>query len=277
MAELITADGFSLRQPWCDVEDLSPLVVTPGYRTENVVVPARHGVVRTPNKRYGDARPALPMRVLGVDPTTGLLVADGVTQLHENLDRLLKVFHSGAVLLEHTRPDGSARQANVELTTDPTVATRERSLPPMSRVQFDLTLWDAFWSDADAVSQTITGITGTVQALTAFADATAPMSELTVTFIGPINNPQINFGDGFVKYNGTISSGQRLVVDTGTWQVSPGTGTIWSPDPRQIEFAPGPRWLELDPTVTPFEAQLFHTGGGTATATIEGRRRYLSP
>lgn len=277
MAETLTANGFNLRQPWCDIEDLSPLLVTGGRRGDNVTIPGRHGVIRSAHKRYTDARPQLPMRVTGVDPNTGLLVADGVTQLHRNLDTLLTVFHTDTVLLQHTRNDATSRSAYVELASDPSVATRERSLPPMSRVQFDLILWDAFWFDTDAVSQIIAGTTGTTAALTTFAGATAPMSELTLTFTGPVNNPQLNFGLGFVKYNGVVAAGRQLVIDTGTWQVSPGTGTLWSPDPRQIEFAPGPRWLELDPTVSPFSVQFFHTGGGSASCSIGGRRRYLTP
>lgn len=277
MAEMLTANGFSLRQPWCDIEELGPLMVTGARRGDNIEVPGRHGVVRFANKRYTDARPSLPMRVLGVDPDTGLFVADGVTQLHQNLDRLLSVFHtSDTVLLEHTRPDGSARQAVVELAGEPTVATRERSYPPMSRVQFDLTILDAFWADSLAVSQTVTGTTGVIQELTAFAGATAPMDELVLTF-GPCNNPQISFGNSFIKYNGVISSGRQLVINTGNWTVNHGTGAAWSPDPRQVEFAPGPRWFEIDPTVAPFEVQFVHTGGSSATCTINGRRRYLSP
>jgi hypothetical protein len=280
MAETLTANGFNLRQPpWCDIEDLSPLLVTAARRGDNVEVPGRHGKIRATNKRYTDALPSLPMRVLGVDPDTGLPVADPVTQLHRNLDTLLAVFHTSAVLLEHTRNDAASRSAWVELVGDPSVATRERSAPPMSRIQFDLTIWDGFWFDTDPVSQIITGTTGVTAALTAFEGATAPMADLTLTFTGPVNNPQLNLGGGtsFVKYNGVVAAGRQLVIDTASWQVSPGTGAIWAPDLRQVEFAPGPRWLELDATVAPFEVAFIHTGGGSATCSIAGRRKYLSP
>lgn len=277
MAELITANGFSLRQPWCDVEDFGPLFAAPAARGDNQLVPGRHGTVRTPNKRYTDTRLTLPVRVLGVDPVTGGFVSDGVSQLHTNRDTLLRVFHADTILLEHTLPNGESRSVNAELMGEPSAATRARSYPPMSRIEFDLCLWEGFWFDTDAVSQIITGPTGTVAALTTFASATAPMADLTLTFTGPVNNPQVNFGTGFVKYNGVVASGRKLVIDTGTWQVSPGTGTVWSPDPRQVEFAPGPRWLELNPSVSPFEVTFFHTGGGSASFALEGRRKYLTP
>lgn len=273
--ELFTANGFNLRQPWCDVEDFGPLLATPSARGDNQVVPGRHGTIRTPHKRYTDSRPTLPMRVLGVDPVTGGFVADGVSQLHTNRDTLLRVFHADTVLLEHTLPNGQSRSAYAELLGEPTVATRERSYPPMSRIELDLTLFEGFWFDTLAVSTEITGTTGVVQALTAFDGATAPMDDLTLTF-GPCNNPQINFGNSFVKYNGVVAAGRQLVINAGNWTVNHGTGAAWSPDLRQVEFAPGPRWFSLDPTVAPFEAQFEHTGGGSATCTINGRRRHLA-
>lgn len=279
MPESLTANGFSLRQSWCDVENLGPLMVTGARRGENVEVPGRHGTVRLRHKRYTEARPSLPMWVLGIDPDTGLTPADPVSQLHRNLDRLLSVFHAETVELVHTRPDGSSRMAVVELAAEPTVASRERSYPPMSRVTFDLAMPDPFWADAEPVYHTIIGVSGTTGDLAEFKGATAPMSDLVIRFQGPVNNPQLNFAGGsvFVKYNGAVSAGRQLVLDTTTWQVSPGTGTSWNPDVRQVEFAPGPRWLELDPSARPFEVEFIHTGGGSAMVSIEGRRRYLTP
>jgi hypothetical protein len=41
-----------------------------------------------------------------------------------------------------------------------------------------------------------------------------------------------------------------------------------------VQFAPGPSWLELDPSGGAIT--LNHTGGGTASVQITGRRAYLS-
>jgi hypothetical protein len=277
VAEQITANGQSLNTVWCQLEEITSLLTSPGRRGENVVVPGRHGVIRTPRKRYTTSDLVLPLRVLGVDRITGARSADPVTQLHENIDELMRVFHRETVLLEHIRGDGSGRTALAELSMDPVETTRERSDPPMAKVGVPLTVFGAFWQDSVSVTQTISGTSGVTQELTAFEGSTAPCSDLLITFIGPVNNPMISHGPRWVKYNGVVSAGRQLVLNTETWQLSPGTGTVWAPDLRQIEFGDGPNWLEIDPTVTPFNVTFTHTGGGSAIATIAGRRKYLLP
>lgn len=274
MAEQITANGQSLSTVWCQLEDVSGLIATPGRRGQNVVVPGRHGVIRTPRKRYVESELVLPLRVLGVDRTTGAVPADAVTQLHRNIDELLRVFGSEVVTLEHTRGDGVARRAATELALEPAVLTRERSHPPIARVGLALTVFGAFWEDAVSVSQAVSGTTGAVQALTAFEGATAPMSDLLITFTGPVNNPMLAHGTRWVQYQGVVAAGRQLVLNTETWQVLPGSGTPWSPDPRQVDFGEGPSWFELIPATTPFSVTFTHTGGGSASCTIAGRRKY---
>ena len=57
----------------------------------------------------------------------------------------------------------------------------------------------------------------------------------------------------------------------------PGTGTLWTPEIRNIDQGrPGP-WFELDPATVPYSVTFTHTTGGSATATISGRRKYLAP
>jgi len=273
----VFANGHSLNSRWCQVEDLSSLVVPAGRRGSNIVVPGRHGVIRTTNKRYDPTDVVLRMHVKGVDRDTGALVPDGVTQLHRNIDEILRIFGGDTVLLRYERDDGTARIATVELTTEPVTVAWERSYPPLARVSVAATILGAFWTDESPVSQTITGPTGVEVELTEFAGATAPMTDLLITFFGPCNNPQLGVGDRWVKYNGAITPGQQLQLDTATWQVSPGAGPAWSPDPRSVDFGRPPVWLELDPSVVPFTATFHHTTGGSATATIAGRRAFLAP
>lgn len=280
MAEQIVANGVELIAPWCQVEEVSTLLAPPARRGENVVVPGRHGVVRTPRKRYGPADLVLPLLVKGVDRDTGARAAseaEGITLLHENLDHLMRVLHAETVLLEYTRDDGSTRYAETELFAEPVTVERLRSSPPAARVSVALTVFDAFWHDQQPVSQTITGVDGSVHALTSFLGATAPMQNLLITFVGPINNPQLTHGTRWVKYNGAIPAGRQLQLDTERWQVSPGSGAAWTPDFRDLEFGESATWLELDPATDPFAITLNHTTGGSATVTIAGRRAYLTP
>ena len=276
MAEQLTANGQSLTTPWCQLEEMSGLLVAPARRGENVTVPGRHGVIRTPYKRWAAPQPVLPIRVLGVDRTTGVAPADALSQLHQNLDVLLALFSSETVLLEHTRDDDTVREAVAELAQEPVAVVRERTHPPMARLSVPLIIPDAFWSDPVTGSVTIEGPTGTTQTLGAFTGATAPMSALTILFEGPANNPRITVGDRFVQYNGVIAAGQQLVMDTDDFTVSAGGGGgPWTPDPRQVLFQPGPGWLEIPPTAT--SATFTHTGGGSARCVITGRRQYLTP
>lgn len=273
MAEAFTINGVSLDTYAYMLTDISGTQTTAPRRGSNVTVPGRHGAIKTP-KRFDPAEIVLPMWVNGALPDGS--VPPGSTakdEFFKRRDELLLLLHANPLLLEYTRPDGTSRSAYAELTE--VLDFARIGAGPEAKVSVALSLFEGFWFDTLAVSQIITGTTGTTQALTAFEGATAPMTDLTLTF-GPCNNPQINIGDAFVKYNGVISAGRQLVINAGNWTVNYGTGSAWSPDLRQVEFGPGPRWFELDPTVAPFEAEFVHTGGGTATCTINGRRRYLA-
>jgi hypothetical protein len=274
MPEAFTINGVSLDTYAYMLTDISGIMSTAPRRGSNVTVPGRHGAIRTP-KRYDPAELVLPMWVVGALPD-GSVPTDSTAakEFFKRRDELLLILNSGTLLLEYTRPDGTSRSAYAELVE--TLEFARIGAGPEAKVSAALSLFEGFWFDTLAVSQEVTGATGTIQALTAFEGATAPMTDLTLTF-GPANNPQINVGDGYVKYNGVISSGRQLVINAGNWTVNSGTGAAWSPDLRQVEFSPGPRWFELDPTVSPFEVEFVHTGGSSATCIINGRRRYLSP
>lgn len=274
MSEALTLNGVSLASMAYMLPDISGIMSTPARRGENVTVPGRHGAIRTRNKRFDPAEIVLPLWILGCEEDGSIPV--GSTEAEEffnRRDELLKLLYSDTLILEYTRPDGRAVQASVEVAGDPVDFTRVGA-QPIGKIAVALTVTDAFWSDSATVTQTVTGSTGVVQALTAFEGATAPMADLVLTF-GPCNNPTLTAGNRFVTYNGVISAGRQLVMNTSNWTVGPGTGTSWSPDLRQVTFGPGPTWFELAPTV---ETVTFtHTGGGSATCSIAGHRKYLSP
>lgn len=275
MNESLTINGVALDSLAYMVPDVSGLLTVPAMRGDNVVVPGRHGRIKTPRKRFDEAEIVLPMWVAGSLPDGSIPVGSSAArQFFARRDELLRLFYADPVTLAFTRPDGHVVNATCEVTEvlDFTRVAAE----PLAKVSVALTIFGAFWQDSVAVSQAITGPTGTAQPLTAFAGATAPMSDLLITVAGPCSNPMFTHGDRWVKYNGVVSAGQQLVLNTETWQVSPGTGTVWAPDLRQVEFGAGPNWLEIDPTVSPFQVTFVHTGGGSASAVISGRRKYLS-
>lgn len=276
--EQLTAGGLLLNNgTWSEVEGLETLFVVPGRRGENVVVPGRHGVIQTPRKRYDAVEVVIPMHVKGVNRGNGVMPPRPAARLHENIDYLLRVFHQETVQLEYRRDDEIARSVTAELSADPVVAVRERSSPPLARVSVALTLLDPFWVEAQDVAQTITGATGTNTQLNLFAGSTAPIADAQITFYGPVSNPQLSIGERWVRYNGVIPAGRELVLECEHWRANPGNGTAWDPDERQVFREPGPAWLEIPPSPDPLTVTFTHTGGGTASVELAGRRRFLTP
>jgi hypothetical protein len=276
VAEALTFNGLSVDSYAYMIPDISGIMRVPERRGENVAVPGRHGRIRTAGKRFDSNEIVLPFWIVGADPDTGRLPpAEELDAFWANRDALLKILYAENLLIQYTRPNGHTVQTQAEVA-DVLDFTR-RYADPLAQVSVALELLDAFWEDADSVSQVLTGPTDTVFALTEFAAATAPMSDLQITLHGPVNNPQLQHGERWVKFNGALVTGQELRLDTGSWQVSPGAGDPWTPDPRNIEFGAPPNWLELDPSVAPFAVTFTHTTGGIATATIAGRRKYLAP
>lgn len=272
----LAVNGTDLSQ-WAVIPDsLAPLMASPGKRGKNIVVPGRHGTIRTPRKRFDEADLVLKLWVLGAGPNGSVPVGSNAAyQLYTNADAILEAFAAETVLLTRTMPDFTIRQAVAEVLDVMDFTRNMGDAPLLGQVRIALVIPGAFWFDQNPVSQTVSGTTGATATLSAFAAATAPMTDLQLTFYGPISNPQLSQGGRYVQWNGVISAGQQLVLNTATWLPTPGSGTNWSPSLANVQFGgAGPSWFELDPsggTVT-----LTHTGGGSASAQISGRRAYLS-
>lgn len=276
--ERLYVDGSVLNTVWCEVEGLESLLSPAGRRGENVIVPGRHGVIRSPRKRYDAAEVVIPMHVKGVNRATGMTTSRAAAQLYENIDLLLSMFHRETVELRYVRANGTARVATAELMTDPVVVTRERSWPPLARVSVALMLVDAFWVDTVEVSQLITGASSsTPHSLNAFRGSTAPITDARVTFFGPVSNPRIAIGDRWLQFNGVIGAGRELLLDCEHWHASPGAGADWTTPVTQVYREPGPEWLEIPPSPDSLDLVFTHTGGGSASVEIAGHRKFLSP
>lgn len=277
MAEALTINGVSLESYAFMVPDISGLLRVPERRGDNVVVPNRHGRIRTVGKRFDANEVTLPFWIVGADPVTGALPTEDEEReaFFTRRDEFLNLIYADPCLLQFTRPNGHVVQAEVE-ALDVLDFTR-RFNEPIGRVNVGFEIFGAFWEDAVAVNQNVVGETGVEVALTEFAGATAPMSDVVITVFGPCNNPQFSHGERWVRYNGALETGQQLQIDTGAWIVGPGTGSVWSPDIRNVDQGrPGP-WFELDPATVPYSVTFTHTTGVSATATISGRRKYLAP
>lgn len=251
------------------------LIAPPAAPDVTVKVPGRHGVIDV-GGTVGPGQITFTGTILGVDPDTGQWVPTHSYDTYAaRVDALMRMFYAPSLLVTAIRPDGTSRQATGRLLGS--LAPAQQAADPwFGRFKVTIRITGGFWEDTDAVTQTITGPSGTTVDLAEFAAATAPMADLVITTLTAVNNPLLIHGDKTWQWDGVIAAGQQLVVNTSNWTVSPGTGTAWSPDLRQVRFGPGPAWFELDPTVAPFALTWNHTGGGSAACSITGRRKYYN-
>lgn len=268
MAETLKANGVDLSTLVWSATDLSGLLVTPPRRGENIAVPGRNGELYRPHKLFDRREFALPMWVVG----------DTEAEFLANVEQLVKVFLAPTVTFEYTRPDGSVRIAEAEVL-DAFDPSRILGAPITGLVTVPLTMSQPFWTDAEPVSQSFTVTTGTETELTAFAAATAPIDDLVIE-ISPCSNPEISQPaiGGYVAFDGIITTGHKLIIDMDQWKLLPGDGTPWTPDYAKLRHggARGP-WFQLVPEVDRAPVVMVaHTGGGSATFTVTGRRRYLT-
>lgn len=277
MTEALSINGVSLDTYAYMATNVSALLTVPARRGENVVVPGRHGQIKTPNKRFDANEIVLPLILVGASPNG--TIPSGSTeqaQFFARRDELLRLIYADDAVLAWTPDVANVDPIETRVEVVDVLDFTRSYVEPLAKVSVALTLIDAFWRDTADVTTAIEGESGTTVELTEFVGATAPMTDLQVTFHGPVNNPKLTFGERWVQYNGVLTLDQELVLDCGTWTASPGVGDPWSPDPRQVLRGRGPSWLEIDPAVTPFEIEFTHTGGGSATAQLAGRRKYLA-
>lgn len=275
LPERLLVNGVDLGSYAYMTTDVSGLFRTPELRGENLVVPGRHGRLRVEGKRFDAGEIVLPLWVVGCRPDGSIPAGGMEREFYRRRDELLQLFYGDEVVLRFRRPSGVELSTRVEVV-DVMDFTR-RYVEPLALVSIALTRIDPFWSDVEDAAQTITGVSGTAAALTAFAGATAPIPDARITFHGPVNNPRLAIGQRWVQFNGVISGGRQLVLECEHWRASPGNGEAWTPDHRQIYREPGPAWLEIPPSATPLEAVFTHSTGGVATVEIAGARKFLTP
>ncbi|MFC5997105.1 hypothetical protein ACFQE5_23105 [Pseudonocardia hispaniensis] len=279
-ADGLRLNGLDIRRHAYRPRDLSALLRVPAKRGADLVIPGEHGELHIPGKRYEAGVVALPLLVLGCDPDTGRVPAGSTArrELYKRMDELIAAIGDEQLLIERVRPDGAERELRGEVldVLDP------RTQPPgnLAEVTVVLKTADPFWSDTADRTGSLTVATGGSGQLTALDSATALMQDLLVE-IGPSANPRLEQPASgiFVGWNGIIAADQTLQINTATWTVT-GTGglTVTPADYERLHYggAGTRRWFALRPEPGGPTVQLTHTGGGTATATVTGRRKYTT-
>lgn len=272
-AETLSVDGVVLNTYAKNIGSLTGRLRAPALRTSNVLVPGRHGALRTPNKKYDQALITLPMWVVGSDDDG--LIPGGSTARREffkRIDELTKLFKklSGPLDVRHTLPDGTVRQCFAE-ALDVLDFTTDAS--PKALFSVNLTVPDVFWQDVSPLSAVLPA-SGASVAATAFAASSAPMEDLVYRLDGPWTSPRLTFADGsYMAVNQTIPAGQGISVDSGNWDLTGHNGFV--PDYTKIEHdGADAYWAAL-----PADNQTITLAGSARTAatqlTITGRRKYL--
>lgn len=283
MPDTYTVNGVDLRSLAWRIETAAGLQDQPEQRGGDVVIPQMHGSLdpgadlAAPRRRYEPGSITFNMWLKGVDPVTGAppSSSDDMSAYFARLSTLERLFAARTFTIEHPRADGARRcTARLSKAIKP---AREVSSPWFGRFVAECTIPGAFWRSTATVTASAVLATGGVLSLAPFASSTAPIADSVITF-GPGSNPLLVFGGGYFRWNGVIAAGRQLQVDTSTWQVGPGAGTVWAPAVTSVEYNPGPSWFEFDPASgggSP-AAVLTHTGGGTMSVSITARNAFLA-
>jgi hypothetical protein len=203
-------------------------------------------------------------------------------EFYKRVDELVAVFGSpDDLLVQHTLPDATIRECSAEVLDIIDFTTA--SVNPKGLFNVSLVVPGAFWQDnADKTNTFSNPTVPSTLSLTNFAGATAPMDELTITITGPITNPKVEvYRNGAAldqpvsfQYNGSIGSGNTMIVNCKTWTLSGSAGATYA----NFSHAGDARWLSVSPAPAAGTPQVRLTGSGnTATTAISfvGRRKFL--
>ena len=279
MAEKLYVNGVPLQSESVTIETLDGLWNSPKIRGSDYNVPGRHGVVRNPLRIYDSAQITIPLFVTGINPTNGVAFPDEhVDQLRANVKALVKLFSAETLVITHEYPNGSAVQAIGRLAYDPMTFERNTSFPESTKIAFVVDIPGAFWTDVNITSQTVSATSSeTVPILwTSFQDADAPMDELEISFHGPCSNPRIQQGGMWLQWNDIIPGGQiiKFNPDMSFYGQTNVDDDVFQLDYSRISHFGSARWFELHPDSPP-RTLFTHTGGGSASVTLTGRKKYL--
>jgi hypothetical protein len=254
----------------------------PGTVGENPALPGRDGEVQVfaaPGQQRRADEPGtitFNMWLKGVDPVDGTIPGGSSSgaEWYERWDELVRLLYRRRVTIDHPRLDGTRRALDCYLAPGQSVGpSRVPSSPWFGRLKATFVIPSGRWQDLSPVTTGATPLTTNgLLSLGAFAGSTAVCNDLTVTF-GSGNNPRLSTSYNFVGWNNVIASGRQLGIDTATGVTHQASGSAWVPGYDALVWSPGPRLFEIDPS-EPLSAILSHTGGGTMTVEVAGRRQY---
>jgi hypothetical protein len=231
-----------------------------------------YGLSGLPRPPDGVATITFDMWLRGVDKTTGLIPTTTEREYNKRWDELVALFYRRLLVVDHNGPAG-IRRATGRLQGG-MKPSRQPSSPWFGRFKASVVIPSGRWTDLNATSTGIQQLAngGTLD-LSAFADATAPCTELLIRFSGPVTNPKLTTASGsYLGWNGSIISGRMVEFNTNDGTIGPGVGAAWTPG-YQHDYGPGPLYFEVDPSEA-LTTTFTHAGAGTVGVEVIGRRHY---
>lgn len=281
-AETLSVNGVVLNTLAKNITSLTGRLRAPALRTSNITVPGRHGTIHTPNKRYEEGEVVLPMWVRGTDDDEASIGRD---LFYQNVDTLTHLFRPGKGLLTvvHTLPDGSQRRCLAECTEAIDLTMTAGGAFPYATFSVALKVPSVFWEDVVPISFDMdSGFNGGVAQL---SGTSAPIEDAIFTLQGPATSVMVEARyDGgplddptYFTYSGNIGTGQSLIVDCGTWNLSSTGGLVvdytklfHTGSSRFLTIAPGPVGEPPSLKVT-----MVNSVAGTSKVNLSARRKFL--
>ena len=235
-------NGVSLNSKAWSVIEVPEGLGTPGLRGNNIQVPFQNGK-RWIKKRYEERIVMLLMWVRGLDSLTGKLPSGKSENdvLYENIDYLSSVFgKQGQYVLKRILPDGTVREAVAEVYRPVTFGKTQTGYAKFA-VEFMLS--DPFFYAPLPTVET-KAVASLTQEWSHENPGTAPVTDAVITLTGPMESPKLEFldTDVWLQYQGTIASGESVVVSTGDFKCTKGETNMLS----AIKHGGDAYWLLLN-------------------------------
>ncbi|TDT31095.1 hypothetical protein [Naumannella halotolerans] len=201
--------------------------------------------------------------------------ADLHVQLEHNVAYVLAELSRATVQLSRSHPGADTRTRSVRLS-DPIVMAEEFGSPIGAVVIIPGSDPGGFWvgpslpGTSRSIGQTLPGRD------TEYVSRGALAPNLTgeIVIVGPVSNPEVVWGDGYLWYSGAVAAGDVLRINAGTRQVSLNGAPVPPSSLRQVSNSAPPGQLFVHDPARPLTVR-SRDGGSSGTWQLNGRYRYF--
>lgn len=265
-----------------------------GRKGNNIDVPSIHGSAWR-QKRLATRNESWSIVITDADPTTGAIASTieaRRSQFNANYDTVMSVITKLAqqMTISHNRINTSnssltdVRVAYGEITSSFSLSDHRELLYAEFTVDVEFT--DPRWYDASVYSPSLsasitTAVSSASVSNSASVIGTAPVTYMTITFtpasgqtlVNPrLTNSTYVSSQSVIGYNGTISSGTSIVIDTDALTIKTGTGTNVSASLYRTGSVQD--WMVLYPTTNTLTFSVDGTSS-RGSCTISYQRAYI--